>query len=194
MARPRKFDRDAALQAALQVFWAKGFAGASAEDLTQAMGIGRQSLYDTFGDKKRLYLEALDRYSTEQLSQHARTLNGPGRPAENLKALLVAFAEQPDDLRRLGCFGLNAICEFGQDDPEVRRVSEAKGRVQDSAFRRLVEAGQKAGDFDGALDTGAAARLLAVTLAGMKIQARAGATAPQLREVAELVVDRLKPS
>jgi TetR/AcrR family transcriptional repressor of nem operon len=194
MARPKTFDRDTALKVAMEVFWAKGFAGASAEDLTQAMGIGRQSLYDTFGDKKRLYLEALERYSTEQLSQHGRTLNGPGRPAENLKALLVAFAEQSEDLRRLGCFGLNAICEFGQDDPDVQRVSDTQGRVQDDAFRRLVKAGQAAGDFDAGIEVGAAARLLAVTLAGMKIQARAGATAPELREVAELMVDRLKPS
>ena len=194
MARPRQFDRDAALKAAMEVFWAKGFNGASAEDLTRAMGIGRQSLYDTFGDKKRLYLEALSRYSTDQLSQHAKTLNGPGRPAENLKALLVAFADQCEEQRRLGCFGLNAICEFGQDDPEVQQVSATQGRVQDAAFRRLVEAGQAVGDFDGRIDVGATARLLAVTLAGMKIQARAGATAPDLREVAELVIDRLKPS
>ena len=193
MARPKEFDRDAALQAAIGVFWAKGFAGASTEDLTRAMGIGRQSLYDTFGDKKRLYLEALGRYTAEQVAGHTQTLNGPGRPAENLKALLAAFAEQSEDQRRLGCFGLNAICEFGQDDPEVLRVNEAEGRIQDGAFRRLIEAGQAAGDFDPALDPGAAARLLAVTLAGMKIQARAGASVPDLRELADLVVDRLKP-
>lgn len=60
MVRPREFDRGEALQRAMRVFWAKGFAATSTDDLVQAMGIGRQSLYNAFGDKKRLYLEALD--------------------------------------------------------------------------------------------------------------------------------------
>ncbi|WP_155737462.1 TetR/AcrR family transcriptional regulator, partial [Agrobacterium tumefaciens] len=62
MARPREFDRDAALEKALRVFWSKGFAATSTDDLREAMGIGRQSLYGAFGDKRKLYLEALDAY------------------------------------------------------------------------------------------------------------------------------------
>src|SRR6267142_1909851 len=60
MARPREFDRDAAVQRAMSVFWRKGYAATSTDDLLRAMNIGRQSMYDTFGDKHRLYLEALD--------------------------------------------------------------------------------------------------------------------------------------
>src|SRR5258707_12763113 len=65
MARPKEFDRDVALRRAIPVFWKKGFARTSAEDLVAAMGIGKQSLYDTFGDKRRLFLEALRTYNSE---------------------------------------------------------------------------------------------------------------------------------
>ena len=62
MARPREFDREVALERATCVFWAKGYASTSTEDLLAAMGIGRQSLYNAFVDKRALYLEALERY------------------------------------------------------------------------------------------------------------------------------------
>jgi len=80
MARPREFDHDTALLAAVKVFSDLGFEGSSTDALTQAMGIGRQSLYDTFGDKWRLYLKALQRYTADSISEQIRVLNrGPLR-------------------------------------------------------------------------------------------------------------------
>src|ERR1700730_14950393 len=114
MARPKAFDRDAALQAALEVFWAKGFAGTSTEDLTAAMGIGRQSLYDTFGDKRRLFLEALARYNADSVAGHLADLRSAPDATEAIKTLLLRFANEPEDRRVLGCMGVNAVCEFGQ--------------------------------------------------------------------------------
>jgi len=69
VARPREFDRDEALAKAIKVFASHGFEGASTETLLNGMGISRQSMYDTFGDKRRLYLEALQRYSSESTAE-----------------------------------------------------------------------------------------------------------------------------
>src|ERR1700761_2243502 len=95
MARPREFDRDVALDRAIGVFWANGFAATSTEDLTAAMGIGRQSLYNAFGDKRRLYLEALGAYQARSVGGHLARLNGPVSPLEGVRDLLLGLI--PDD-------------------------------------------------------------------------------------------------
>src|SRR5258708_37794330 len=74
MARPREFDRDAALKRAMSVFWAKGYAGTSTDDLLEAMSIGRQSMYGAFGDKRTLYVEALERYQQDSIMGHVDRL------------------------------------------------------------------------------------------------------------------------
>jgi AcrR family transcriptional regulator len=194
MGRPKEFDRDAALKAATEVFWEKGFAGTSTEDLTTAMGIGRQSLYDTFGDKRRLYLEALGRYNTEQVGGHLALIRDGRSAPEAIEALLMAFVVESEDLRRLGCFGINAICEFGQHDPQVAAVGEPGAEAMQGALERLLRDGQAKGEIDPDLDPAAGARFINVTLAGLKVQARAGASVEALRHVAAFAARSLKPS
>jgi TetR/AcrR family transcriptional repressor of nem operon len=192
MARPKAFDRDTALLAALEVFWAKGYAGASTDDLTGAMGIGRQSLYDTFGDKRRLYLEALTRYNTDNVAGHLAVLRDAPSPTQAIEGLLLRFANEPEDRRTRGCMGVNAICEFGQD-PDVAEASRASGERLEAGLARLVATGKASGDIDASVDPRPAARFIAATLAGMKVQAKAGAPAEVLREVAAFAVGSLKP-
>lgn len=192
MARPKAFDRDAALRAAIEVFWAKGFAGASTDDLTAAMGIGRQSLYDTFGDKRRLYLEALARYNTESVAGHLADLRSGSPATEAIKALLLRFANEPEPRRVRGCMGVNAVCEFGQD-PDVRAAAKPSHDLLEGELVRLLEAGKAEGEVAPSVDARSAARFIAATLAGLKVQAKAGAPAETLREIAGFAVDSLKP-
>src|SRR5882724_12831421 len=88
MARPKEFDRDAALKGAIGIFAEHGYEGTATEALLQAMGIGRQSLYDTFGDKWRLYLEALKRYTADSISNQLRALSSTSSPVKGLEAML----------------------------------------------------------------------------------------------------------
>lgn len=99
LGRPKKFDRDAALAAAITVFWRKGYEGASMKDLTQAMGINGPSLYATFGDKHALYLQAIDAYTSNQGCEP-----------------LLAFESQPDILEAVKDFFLSAIAFASQND------------------------------------------------------------------------------
>jgi AcrR family transcriptional regulator len=193
MARPKSFDRDAALKAAIAVFWAKGYAGASTDDLTAAMGIGRQSLYDTFGDKRRLYLEALGRYNAESVADNLADLQGGPTAADAIETLLRRFANAPEADRIRGCMGVNAVCEFGQDDPDVLATGRASGALQNAGLVRLLETGKAAGDIDASVDPQAAAQFIAATLAGLRVQAKAGAPAEALRQVAAFAVNSLKP-
>ena len=89
VARPREFDREEALERATGVFWARGYASTSTDDLLRAMGIGRQSLYNAFQDKRALYLEALERYQRTTTAGHLQRLSGAASPIAGVEALLL---------------------------------------------------------------------------------------------------------
>ena len=92
MSRPKEFDRATALKAAIAVFSDHGYEGTSTDALLEAMGINRQSMYDTFGDKRRLYLDALQQYNADSVSDIIRSLNTRSSPLKGLEAALIAFA------------------------------------------------------------------------------------------------------
>jgi AcrR family transcriptional regulator len=190
MARPKEFDRDLALQKAMMVFWEKGYAATSAADLVQAMGIGRQSLYDTFGDKHQLYLEALALYSEASVAELVQSMRA-ARPLEAIESMLMAFAARPEKQNALGCMGINSICELGLQDEAVNAVRERSGAPLRTSLIALLEQAKAAGDADPALDAAAGADFILATLAGMKVIAKGGADARALRSVGALAVQAL---
>ena len=192
MGRPKEFDREEALRRAIPVFRESGFAGASAEDLTRAMGIGRQSLYDTFGDKRRLYLEALGRYNADSIAALLDTLHDAASPLDAIEGVLRAIADQSADAAACGCMGVNAICEFGVADADVARLGATSAARLETALESVLRDARRAGELDPALAPRAAARFLAATLAGMKVQARAGAAPDILRDVATVATRSLR--
>lgn len=116
MARPRTFDVDTALNGATSVFREHGYEGTSAQMLVDAMGIGRQSLYDTFGDKWKLYLSVVRRYVIAEGSEHRAALRTGERAIDGIRAMLdrvVRGAKAP-------CLGVSSIAEFGCAHPERR--------------------------------------------------------------------------
>src|ERR1700730_18277896 len=91
MVRPREFDRDEALGRATRAFWTKGYASTSTEDLLAAMNLGRQSRDNAFGDKRKLYLEALELYQRESSANNLERLNGSASPLAGIEALLLGL-------------------------------------------------------------------------------------------------------
>src|SRR5258708_36662868 len=113
MARQKEFDRDEVLHKAMEVFWTRGYEAASIQDLVRHMGINRQSIYDTFGDKHSLFLEALDRYREIQSRKVFEVLERPGSMKKNLRRLFeetVARALSAEGRR--GCFVGNSMSEL----------------------------------------------------------------------------------
>jgi AcrR family transcriptional regulator len=192
MARPREFERDEALVKATAVFWDKGYAATSTGDLLKAMGIGRQSLYNAFGDKRRLYLEALERYQADSTASHLRRLDDPISPLEGLKALLVGLIPKDDRLRAMGCLGVGALGEFGISDAELVALRAKAGPLM---LRRLVariREGQGSGEIDPDMDPEAAAQNVQLSMQALQLGARAGASWEDLRDQALFIVNRLK--
>ncbi|MDB5099468.1 MAG: regulatory protein TetR [Cyanobacteria bacterium RYN_339] len=188
MARPKEFDRDITLKKAIGVFCEHGYEGTSTDALLVAMGISRQSMYDTYGDKRRLYLEALQRYQADSVADHLRTLDRASSPVKGLEALLISFASRPPSEALQGCMGVNAICEFGRSDQKVNLLTDAASQTLDAALERLILEAKGTGEIDPSIEVRAASQFLQATLAGMKVSARAGATAETLHAVARMAI------
>jgi AcrR family transcriptional regulator len=178
MGRTKEFDRDVALKSAIRVFGDHGFEGSSTDDLLRAMGISRQSLYDTFGDKKALYLEALKTYAQDSVARSIRAMNTAPSPLKGIEAMFLEFVGRP---AAEGCLGVGAICEFGTSLDAVNAVNEAAGKMLLGAFERRLLDAKALGEVPEELDPTQAAEFLATTLLGLRVAARGGASAKSLR-------------
>ncbi|WP_245411117.1 TetR/AcrR family transcriptional regulator [Methylovirgula ligni] len=192
MVRPREFDRDAALEQAMRVFWARGFAATSTADLVEAMGIARQSLYNAFGDKRRLYLEALETYQRRTTAGHLKRLNDPASPTEGVRDLLSGLIVEDDGLRAMGCMGVGAIAEFSTSDPELTALRAKVAALLRKRLTDRIREGQAVGEFDQGTSPTEAAAFIQMTMSGIQLAARGGVAAKDLRTMARFAVDRLK--
>jgi len=192
MARPKEFDSETALKKAIGAFSERGYEGTSTDALLQAMGISRQSMYDSFGDKRRLYLEALQRYTAESISNQLCALTSVSSPVKGLQAMLnlaVSLAIADPEPK---CLGISAVCEFGRSDPEVTMITDMAGRTMLSGLERRISEAKAAGEISKSVDAQTAAQFIMATLAGIKIAARSGATPESLRGIARMAMRSLK--
>lgn len=188
MARHKEFDQETALRGAVAAFARKGYAATSTEDLMRAMQVGRQSMYDTFGDKRTLFLKALELYSRENMAAIADELRKPGPPLDNIRDALMLFTRRADIAPSDGCMGINSLCEFGLQDDEVREAMQGNGSAK--AQRHLLLANLRRAKSEGQLPAHANITALAdffdTTLAGLRIAARGGKSRGDLKRIAEI--------
>lgn len=187
MARKKEFDRDLALAAAINVFREHGFEGTSTEMLVSSMKIGRQSLYDTFGDKWSLYRLSIERYATEETDAHISVLQAPQRALDGIAAVIdrvIQAADQP-------CLGVNSICEFGQSRADLNKARDAAGLRLAKALTDRIQEAQTAGDIAATLSSDAARDFLLTSIAGIRLAARSGARGETLKSIGELTLRAL---
>ncbi|MDQ8727380.1 TetR/AcrR family transcriptional regulator [Bradyrhizobium sp. LHD-71] len=180
MARHKEFDRHMAIDAAIAVFREHGYEGASTGMLMDRMGIGRQSLYDTFGDKWQLYQAALQRYSVGETSAHATALKQGPRAVDGIRAMLARVVERAME----PCLGVSAICEFGRSKPELSQIQDACARGLRTNISKAVREAQVQGSLAGDSDPGEIADFLVACIAGIRIAARGGAGRKALNSLA----------
>jgi AcrR family transcriptional regulator len=192
MVRPKAFDVDAALEAAILVFWDKGYEAASIPDLLEAMGIGRQSMYDTFGDKQTLYAKALAAYAERAGTYLHRSLGPHLEPMAGIRGLLLEVGERDAKSCRRGCLLINAAVDASRDPGIARLVQEGRGAMERALHAAVVRA-QAAGDIDPKRDAQALTRFLQVTHQGLVTAARSGFDAASLRDAATIALAALKP-
>ena|SRR5947207_7398682 len=192
MARHKEFDRDEALHRAMEVFWSRGYEAASIQELIKHMGINRQSLYDTFGDKHALYLQALDRYREVEGRKLFELLERPGSVKKNLQQLFKGVVEGAlCEGERPGCFMGNAMSELaGRCKATAVRACSNMAAMEDGFYRALLR-GKKDGELKGVLDLRAVARFLYSSLQGLLLMAKATQDRRKLEDVVKVTLSVL---
>ena len=182
--RPRSFDRDAALDSAMEVFWEKGFEAASLSDLTKAMGINPPSLYATFGDKEKLFLEAIERYRGNQGEACPYAAEPTARSA--IEKLLTDLAiEFTDTGHPRGCMMVMAATTSSGTSAAFQQALARQRDEGKAHLKARIQQGIKDGDVAPDTDAGALANFCQAIIAGMSLQARDGASRKTLLGMVE---------
>jgi AcrR family transcriptional regulator len=176
----------------MSVFWRKGYAATSTDDLLRAMKIGRQSMYDTFGDKWRLYVEALERYQDESIAANINRLKSTTSPLAGIEALVVGLIASDRAAREKGCMGVGSICEFGHADVELAKLRTKSADLLHKALVERLRDAKAAGEIRETTDIERAARFVETVMLGLQVAAKAGMSAQALRNTAAFAVAGLR--
>ncbi|HEX2299517.1 MAG TPA: TetR/AcrR family transcriptional regulator [Pseudonocardiaceae bacterium] len=187
MARTKEFDPDAALRAALELFWRRGYEATSMSDLVEHLGIGRASIYATFGNKHELYLKALDRYQQARLPEMLRELSQPGPALPAVRALVRSYAADAaaTELRGRGCFVTNTAAELAPHDPAAARLVERNWDHLETVLHSALVRAQAQGELPCGRDPRSLARMLLVLLQGLRVVGKASPDPARVRDAAE---------
>jgi TetR/AcrR family transcriptional repressor of nem operon len=188
MGRPREFNEQKVLDAAVDAFLSNGYEATSTRDLTECMGLTQSSIYAAFGDKRGLFLRSLEHYLDDALRDRIVRLESTMLPAQAISSL---FSEVLDmslaDSRHRGCLLVNTALEAGGGDPELRRLVANETTMIEQFFRRCIIAGQRTGEIrvEGSADDHA--RHLLALLMGFRVLDR-------VRPHAELLSSIVRPA
>ncbi|MFD4346459.1 TetR/AcrR family transcriptional regulator [Streptomyces coelicoflavus] len=187
MARTKEFDPDAALRAALELFWRRGYEATSMADLVEHLGVGRASIYATFGNKRELYLKALAHYEQGLLPDLLADLSRPGPALPGVRALVRRYAAEAsaDDSRLHGCFVTNTAAELAPHDTVAARRVERNWDHLETVLHTSLARARAEGELPAGRDPLALARMLLVLLQGMRVVGKASPDPARMRDAAE---------
>ena len=185
LGRPRSFETGKALDAAMKVFWCKGYEGASLSDLTKAMGINRPSLYAAFGDKEALFRKVLDRYDSGPAAYVREALNQPTARAAIEKLMEGAADLATASSNPRGCLFVQSALACGDKAEGIRNDLILRRDAGEKAVRLRLKRAQSEGDLSPDANPADLARYVVTVIQGIAVQAAGGATRNELRRVIE---------
>lgn len=170
MVRPREFDEQQALEAAMHLFWEKGFEATSISDLTARMGIQRPSIYSAFGDKKELFEAALRKYTQLHAANARARLHKPKSVKEAFRSFFedVVKAEYEGGPNR-GCFCINTMVELAPHDAKFEVLTREHQMYLSAIFQATIERGIRSGELRLETNAIALAQTLVVSLIGLTV-------------------------
>lgn len=173
MARPIAFDETAALDAAIECFWQRGYRASSVRDLASSMGICGTSLYNSFGNKRSLFVRALERYLDRSVRARMRRVEAANPPKQAIRAFFDEIIERSlADRARRGCLLINSALEVAPHDRKLGVEIAARLDEIETFFRGLIAAGHRDGSIPRRVDAADTARLLLGVLLGIRVLSR----------------------
>ena len=194
--RPKEFDRKVALKSAMVTFWKQGFEATSVTDLVEATGVNRGSMYDTFGSKHDLYLEALNTYAADATAHLEETLNSTdGSPLENLRSFFDSIAEMLYSGKIcLGCMILNAAVELAPTDPEIASFVKKVSSKQKKLISKTLQQAAIQGELSSSSPHDLLADFAINHLRGLIVSAKSGTSKRKAQENIEFLFNIINSS
>jgi AcrR family transcriptional regulator len=184
--RPRGFDRDDVLDRAMRLFWERGYEATSVSELTEAMGITPPTLYSFFGDKKHLFLEAVDRYQSGPGCFAIKALTEEPTAERSIRRLLIESVSSFSNPRGpKGCLVVLGATNCGVESGDVFKALSDRRRAAEAAVHNRIAAGRATGELAKGTDIDALTGLITATLFGLAIKARDGASRANLRKIVD---------
>jgi len=164
VGRPREFDEEKVLAAAMDAFWRKGYEATSLADLTECTRMNKASLYRVFGDKHQLFKAALKNYADTEFRETTSVVSTAASPLENLRAVVNKIIDDADSEK--GCMMINSTVELAPHDPEVKQMLKGFGEQRVQAIEAMISQAQAADEIRAELDPHKLAMSLMITFAG----------------------------
>jgi len=194
MVRTRTFDPGTALTRAVDLFSAKGYSETSMEDIVQATGVSRYGLYGTFGNKRELFEQALERYAEGMGKQSFLRLLEPDASLDHIRRIFQErVREMSCSYENKGCLFIHTAMELAPQDAELRGVLQKFMRRMAKAFAVGLESAKEKGEVRADLDVAAAGELLTSTMFGLAVLGRVGFAADTLHGIVDNTLAALRP-
>lgn len=176
----------------MELFWRNGYEATSLAELLRVMGIGRQSLYNTFGDKHTLFLEAARHYIDSNGQHLLNALQAPGSPVGNIRKALEQVVDFLAGGECRGCLVTNSIVELAPHDEEVAKLVQLMIGRTEKAFKTALDRAVENGEILAGTDTKAVARFLNNTVHGLVVMGKASASRAVLKDVVRVALSTLR--
>jgi len=187
VGRPREFDEERALEAAMDEFWKKGYESTSLNDLCCCTGLHKGSLYQAFGDKHKLFMRSLNHYADREFKDVAAVAFEQDSPLDSIRALVRTVCDHAAEGR--GCLMINSMVELAPHDPEVKAMLMNEGQRRIAVMTELLTKAQEAGEIRPELDPARLAQQLMVGLAGAAALVKGLITTEEVMNLLESMID-----
>jgi TetR/AcrR family transcriptional regulator, transcriptional repressor for nem operon len=193
MARTREFDPDEALEAASKLFWEKGYEATSIDDLVNATGVNRASLYATFGGKPVLFRKVLEHFGDQSALALLRMAGDRTGGIDKIRAVLEGIARETCEEPR-GCLLVNASAELAVRDPEMRAAAKRSREQLEAFFAGCLRQARRQGELAPRRNIKALARFLANTVLGLRIVAKSEPERQAVRDIVAVTLSVIEES
>ena len=193
MPRPQTFERSEVLEKAMHVFWAQGYEATSIEDLAQATGLARQSMYNTFGDKHAFFLETLKLYQDMQGQRMLGVLTTSRSVKEGFRRLFETIVD--DAVSEIGCRGcmmVNTVTELAAHDAQIKRFADVAEAKKEDVFAEAIRRGQASGEISLEKDADALAKFLYNAVLGLRVRSTRTPEREGLETIVEMTLEVLE--